>query len=218
MRSSAKTEPIRIRRQAAKSILGVLAESEAVAAFARNKKTGVLTQLPGEAGCISENGTVEACTDAVGLGNPNSLAISPNGKSVYVTSPGRDELAVLARDHKTGALSPVQCLEDDGGVACEPAVALQQPHSVAVSPDGKRVYVAARDTDAVLVFARDKQTGSLAQLSSTDGCISDDGSGGLCSDGRALRDPRSVALSRNGRQLYVASQGSKAVAVLQRER
>jgi DNA-binding beta-propeller fold protein YncE len=191
-------------------------QSHAVAVFSRNRKTGVLTQLPDEDGCISENGSIELCRDGVGLGDPFSVAVSPDGRSVYVVSPATHELAVLARDRSTGALRHVQCLENDGGVTCEPAIALRQPYSVAVGPDSRRVYVAARDSYAVAVFAQDPATGSLTQLASPEGCVSEDGSEGLCTDGRALRIPRSVTVFR--RQVYVAAQGSRAVAVLRRKR
>ena len=80
------------------------------------------------------------------------------------------------------------------------------------------MYVAARDSDAVTAFAHDRKTGSLTQLPMQAGCISDDGSEGICSDGRALRDPRAVTVSRDGRHVYAATQGSAAVAVLQRRR
>jgi len=108
------------------------------------------------------------------------------------------------------------CIRDDGSIVCEPAVALRQPHSVATSRDGKQVYVASKDSDAVAVFVRDRKYGSLSQLATPDGCISDDGSEGACIDGRALDTPRSVTVSRDGRHVYVAAQGSEGVAVLRR--
>jgi 6-phosphogluconolactonase (cycloisomerase 2 family) len=192
--------------------------SRAVAVLARDRRTGALSQLAGEAGCVANDGSIEMCTQAVGLGGPTSLALGRNGKFAYVVSAVSDELAVLARDRKTGTLASVHCVKDDGSIMCEPAVALRQPYSVTVSPDSKHVYVAARDSDAVAVFAQERQSGSLRQLATPSGCVSDDGTEGLCSDGRALRDPRSVSVSRDGRHVYAATQGSAAVAVLQRRR
>jgi len=192
--------------------------SRAVAVFARNRSTGALTQLPGTLGCIADNAMTEGCTDGVGLGSPTSIAIAPNGKSVYVASPWSDQLAVLARNPKTGALEHEHCLQEDGSVVCEPAVGLNQPGAVTTSPDGKHVYVASRDSDAVAAFASDRRTGTLHQLPMLAACISEDGSEGACSDGRALAGPRSVSVSRDGRHAYVATQGSHAIAVLQRRR
>jgi DNA-binding beta-propeller fold protein YncE len=192
--------------------------SRAVAVFSRNRKTGALTQLPGEAGCIAENSNDEGCTDGVGMGGPHALAVSPSGRNVYVVNPVSDQLTVLTRNRQTGTLGQIQCLEDDGSIVCEPAVALRQPQSVTVSPDGRRVYVGARDSDAIAVFAYDGELGTLTQLASPEACISEDGTQGLCTQGRALNGPRSVVASRDGRHVYVASQGSAAVAVLKRSR
>jgi 6-phosphogluconolactonase (cycloisomerase 2 family) len=193
-------------------------QSRAVAVFSRNKTTGVLTQLPGEAGCIAQAPNAEGCTDAISLRAVTSLAISKNGKSLYAASASAHHLAVLARDKRTGALSYVQCLQDEGSVVCESVTALRQPYSIAVSDDNRNVYVAARESHAVAAFSRDLKTGTLTQLPSLDGCVSDDGSEGLCSDGRALRIPRAVTVSRDGKHVYVAAQGSHAVAVLKRKR
>ena len=56
-------------------------------------------------------------------------------------------------------------------------------------------------------------TGALAQKPGAAGCVSDDGTGGACQDGRALDDARGVAASADGRSVYVASFVADAVAV-----
>ncbi len=197
--------------------------SRAVAVLSRDRETGALTQLPGTDGCISEDGTGGLCVDGDGLGSPTLMALSPNGKHLYVTSPVGNQVAVLGRDKRTGALSqlpsPQGCISDDGnGGICTDGYALRHPFSVAVGPDNRSVYVTSRDDDALAVLARDDKTGALTQAPSPEGCISEDGLGGLCADGRALGDPRSVVVSSDGRQVYVAAQQSDAVAVLQREK
>ena len=195
--------------------------SQAVALFARNKKTGAIAQIPDVAGCFSEGGSGGLCWDGVGLGGPTAVAVSPDGKEVYLVSPSSNEVAVLGRDTRSGILfqlpPPQGCISEDGsGGWCTTGHALRQPFSVAVSPDDWHVYVGARDDDAVAVFAQNKQSGVLTQLSSPQACISDVDSAGLCTLGRALGDPRSVTVSRDGKNVYVAAQGSKAVAVLKR--
>jgi hypothetical protein len=47
--------------------------------------TGDLTQPAGTAGCISETGA-GPCIDGHALGAPQSVAVSSDGKSVYVAS------------------------------------------------------------------------------------------------------------------------------------
>jgi DNA-binding beta-propeller fold protein YncE len=45
--------------------------------------------------------------------------------------------------------------------ACESGVGLGQATGVAVSPDGKHVYVASQNSNAVAVFTRNKTTGAV---------------------------------------------------------
>ncbi len=44
-------------------------------------------------------------------------------------------------------------------------------HGLAVSPNGSRLYVAARGSDSVAVFRRHPRTGAIAQLRRGNGCI-----------------------------------------------
>ena len=82
-----------------------------------------------------------------------------------------------------------------------------------MSPDGQSVYVVSQSSGAAAVFERDPATGALAQKPGTAGCVSDDGTGGACQDGRELDDARGVAASEDGKSVYVASFESDAVAV-----
>jgi DNA-binding beta-propeller fold protein YncE len=91
-----------------------------------------------------------------------------------------------------------------------------------VSRDGKNVYVASGSSDAVAVFARDRRTGALTQLSGTEACISEDGTGGFgedgeCTDGVGLITPVAVTTSNDGKNVYAASFTNDAVAVLARQ-
>ncbi len=59
--------------------------------------------------------------------------------------------------------------------------------------------------------------GTLTQLAGTAGCVSADGTGGLCATGTALDTAFSVAVSPDGSHVYVASPMSNAVAVFARD-
>jgi DNA-binding beta-propeller fold protein YncE len=122
---------------------------------------GLLTQLAGQAGCVSETGSTGACADGTALDAATSVTVSPDGKHVYVALFNSDAVAVFARDKTTGALTqlagPAGCVSEDGtGGACADGTALLHAASVAVRPDGKHVYAASQVSDAVAVFARDK--------------------------------------------------------------
>ena len=180
-------------------------DSNTLAILTRDKTTGALTQLPDPLGCISEDGSGGLCADGKGLTNPIAVAVSPDGRNVYVASFQRDPvlasaLAVFAQDKTTGGLVQLPdkqgCISDDGtGGTCTDGVALRGTTDVAVSNDGKHVYVTSAPSSAVAIFTRDKTTGALTQLPGQQGCVSEDGTGGLCTDGRAL-----LGASGSGRQ------------------
>jgi len=195
--------------------------SAAIAVFARNATTGALTQLAGTAGCVSETGTGGACADGTALDGSRGVAVSPDGKSVYVAAFFSDAVATFSRDANTGTLTQLAgtagCVSETGsGGICADGTGLDGVRSVAVSPDGKNVYAASEISGAVSVFARDATTGAIAQLGSAAGCVSDTGTGGSCIDGRALAGAGDATVTPDGANLYVASLGSDAVAVFLR--
>ena len=197
--------------------------SDAVAVFDREPATGALTQKPGTAGCLSEDGTGGLCQNGTALDGAAHVVVSVDGKSVYVTSDPSDAVAILDRDTGTGALSQkpgtAGCVSADGsGGACQNGTALNHPLGVTASPDGKSVYVASGESDAVAIFDRNPATGALSQKPGTAGCISGDGSGGACQQGTALRGAAGVTASPHGESVYVASVSPDAVAIFDRNR
>jgi DNA-binding beta-propeller fold protein YncE len=181
-----------------------------------------LAQLLGTAGCVSETGSSGACTDGKALDAAASAAVSPDGTSVYVASFNSDAVAGFQRNGATGELTQFRekrgCTSKGGsGGACAGGRGLDSPRAVAVSPDGKNVYVASFDSDSVAVFQRDAGTGWLFQLSGTAGCVSQTGSGGNCAVGKALDGARTVSVSPDGKNVYVGSFGNDAVAVFSRD-
>ena len=184
---------------------------------------GVLKQLPGAKGCIAA-GTKHAgtCARARALAGPgpfmgsHAIALSPDGRSVYVAASESNAIAVFARDPQSGVLRQPQgkagCVAAKGEHGCGLAVGLLGPNSVAVSPDGRDVYATSREGGSVTSFHRNRKTGALRQLPpSSSGCIS-----GLpipaCVAGRALSGPDVVAISPDGENVYVGSFFGNAVS------
>src|SRR5436190_91121 len=97
-------------------------------------------------GCIADFGDAAGCgTAQQGLTGARGVAVSPDGKSVYVTSVLGDAIVRFDRDTATGALTKQGCIADAGSaIGCsETQQGLDGARSVAVSPDGKTVYVAS---------------------------------------------------------------------------
>jgi DNA-binding beta-propeller fold protein YncE len=189
-----------------------------IAIFDRDRVTGELTQKAGTAGCINGSGS-DSCTAGTQIGNAWSLAVSPDGRNLYsVSSLG---IAVFDRDLASGALTQkagaAACISETQ-IGCTVAVALLGAGGVALSPDGRDVYVAAGTSDAVAAFDRDLATGVLTQKAGIAACVSETGTGGACRDGVALDGASDVAVSGDGLTLYVAAQTSDAVVVLGRSR
>ncbi len=194
--------------------------SDAVSIFDRDPDTGGLAQKAGTAACVSETGSGGVCVDGVALDQARAVTISPDGESVYVAA--GDAVAVFDRDPDTGELTQKAgtdgCISETGsGGSCADGVALTSASSVAVSPDGENAYTASTTSGAVSIFNRDPGTGELTQKAGTAGCISEDGTGGECVDGKGLITASSLAVSPDGGSAYAASTGSDAVAVLDRD-
>ncbi|MGB0121410.1 MAG: beta-propeller fold lactonase family protein [Solirubrobacterales bacterium] len=202
--------------------------SDAVAVFDRNTTTGVLTQKGGTDACISEDGSGGDCADGVALNSAVSVTVSPDGKNAYVASSTNGGIAIFDRDSNSGSLTQkagtAGCVSQTGGAGdpivpgvCADGTSIHQSVGVTVSPDGKNIYVASSGSDAVAIFDRDSNNGSLTQKAGTDGCISRFGSSGDCTDGTGLADASSITISPDGQSAYVTALSDDAVAVFDRD-
>ena len=123
-------------------------DSNAVLVFDRNAADGTLalaqTYLDGE--------------DGANLDHAVSVALSPNGLSVYALAYYGRAITRFDRDPATGALTMAQVLRDGySGVD-----GLSYPWQLSVSPDGGAVYTATMGENCIGVFARDLATGQLS--------------------------------------------------------
>lgn len=198
--------------------------SDSIAVFDRAPATGALTQLPGTDGCISETGTGGVCADGRALDGATTVKVSPDGKTVYVSSLISDAIAIFDRNPTTGVLTqladPNGCISETGtGGVCVDGKRLDGARMVALSPDGEYLYATAIVSNAVTIFDRDPATGSLVQLADPNGCVADVGDGVTCVDGKALNQTVGVTVTPTpgGLTVYVTSAGTTdGVAVFDR--
>ena len=185
-----------------------------VAAAALMASQGVASAAPGDLtyqGCFANDDGVGGCTALAGapLGSANGVAVSPDGGSVYVASYGSDSITRFARG-AAGELTFNSCLANDGpavGCADLPYDSLKSAQDVAVSPDGRSVYVVSSSSDTIAhFFAAD---GKLTY----DGCLGSTASYN-CGDlpGVPIEAAARVTVSPDGKSVYVASAGSNSIA------
>lgn len=201
-----------------KSVYVASSQSDAIAIFRRDPRSGTLTQPKGAAGCIAAKGAGH-CATAIGLDGPNSLAVSPDGRNVYATSRASNSISIFQRNQKTGALTQLPasagCIAGAPIPVCAAGRALVGPDVVVVSPKGENVYVGSFFGNAVAVFDRDPASGALTQPGDSSGCIAEAISG--CALGVAVGAPEGMAISGDGASVYVASALSNAVVTLARD-
>jgi hypothetical protein len=170
----------------------------AVAVFSRNTTTGVLTQLPGQQGCINDDGS-EGCLDGHAIGGRGAI-LSADQRNIYVL--GQESLAVLQRNPATGVLSqaPPGCFGLSGsGDNCTDTSPRPGGRQLALSGDGKQLYTPA--SNGLRIFNRNTATGAL----SVGGCITQDGSGTGCGrvPGIGLA-PRNLVISPDSKNVYLS--------------
>jgi fibronectin-binding autotransporter adhesin len=188
---------------------------------------GTLAQLPGASGCLVDRSAARAgCKSVRALRGPapflgsEAIAISPDGRNVYVASSNSNAIAVFKRSARTGELTQpagaAGCISAKGAGGCATGAGLEGPNSVTVSPDGRNVYATSLDSDAIDVFARNPATGALTQASGGAGCIANVATTG-CTTGRALYGPDVVVASPDGRNVYVGAFKGSSLAVFTRD-
>ena len=173
--------------------------------FRRNPESGALAQLPGANGCLAATNrpTCRLAAGLNGLAWEFSIALSPDGKNVYVGSgDGVASFSRLNDGHLVELPGNSACLNAaDWKTVCTKRNDVQPYTGIVVSPAGRNVYFALEKSPngapAMLVtLARNAHTGALSFA----GCANEAQHG--CVDARALGDLTGIAISPDGRNLY----------------
>jgi len=86
-----------------------------------------------------------------------AIRVHPNGRFVYASNRGPDNLAVFAFDESTGRLTRLEIVPTGG----------KGPRDVALSPDGKWLVVANEGTNSLSLFRVSPETGRLTAVPAT---------------------------------------------------
>ena len=122
-------------------------------------------------------------------GGPFGVAVSPDGKSAYVTNLDDGTVSQYTIDPATGALSPMTPATVGAGSG---------PFAVAVSPDGISAYVADETGNTVSQYTIDPATGALSPM--TPATVPAGGG------------PSGIAVSPDGKSAYVTNQLGNTVS------
>jgi YVTN family beta-propeller protein len=119
------------------SVLGAFGSSSSVSMYTVDSTTGALTSI----------GIIDA-----GAG-PDSVAVDPAGKFVYVANHGSNDVSMYTIDATTGALTSIGTIAAGTG-----------PFSVVVDPSGKFVYLANSGSNDVSMYTINATTGALTSI------------------------------------------------------
>jgi DNA-binding beta-propeller fold protein YncE len=172
----------------------------AVAKLERNPATGALHQ-PEASRCVAVVASQACDLTLPRLTAGATIVLSPDGANAYVSQQA-GPLLVLARDAATGALRPVAgraaCVSTAAAGCTDSTLgtAMLSSGEVAVSPDGRSVYVVDSSFDAAIwSFRREPATGALTELPHTEGQLPSNAAG-------------PPAIAPDGRDVYLAGPGS----------
>lgn len=96
-------------------------------------------------------------TDFHGENKSAAIRVHPNGRFVYASNRGPDDIAVFAIDSDSGRLTRIENVPSGG----------KGPRDFALSKDGAWLVAANQDTNSLTAFSVSPDTGRLKRLSAT---------------------------------------------------
>jgi 6-phosphogluconolactonase (cycloisomerase 2 family) len=151
----------------------------------------------------------EGVDSVSGIGDATGLAVSPDGRHVYVSGGFDNSIAAFARDDAAasagfGALDWIASYRD----GIDGVDGIGGAGDLALDPAGTHLYVAGTDEDSVAAFSRDDASGTLTPL-----VVYRNGADGIT----GLNGPLALVVSPDGGHVYAAGAAEHALVVLRRD-
>jgi hypothetical protein len=226
--------------------LYVAATSDAaIARFARNPRTGRIKfggcitgeteSGPGGSGACRRIAGATVAGDHSGLDDARGLALSPDGKWLYGVASDDDAIFRFKRSRRNGKLDFRSCITGDSEVGCRDApttspgggnTGFDDLRALAMTRDGRSIYVTSRGDDGVLEFRRSARTGSLSYKRCHSGDLDAAGGDPCLSAGvpaafgadSGFDAAEGIVASRDGRSVYVSTANDSSVVEFRRNR
>jgi 6-phosphogluconolactonase (cycloisomerase 2 family) len=190
--------------------------------------------LPGSGACtLSGSATAGGTNSGFDDLKTKRVAISADGQSVYAAAEFDSAVLRFSRNTSTGELTYQGCItgETASNTACAAigdatasgfASGLAQPRWIQLDPADESLYVASAADHALARFTRNQTTGALTYR----GCITGDTNAGPTGSGACatipsastggfasgLSNPRAVAVSPDGADVYVTGSNDSAIS------
>lgn len=151
---------------------------------------------------------IDETLTGVNMSGLSAILVSGDNRHVYATSAGQNKLFVFSREITHGSpnygeislLATVSQGHDN-------VVGLLSPANLNLSADGRHLYVAAEQADALLWFSRDTETGLLTFA----GILSD-----RAGQTDGLNGVMDIAISDDGSTVYAVASQDHAISAYQR--
>jgi DNA-binding beta-propeller fold protein YncE len=187
-----------------------------VAVLTRDTGTGVLTQPADPTGCVAR--FADDCTKDGRMAAMFDIVLSSDGRFAYTA--GSNRVLAFARDGATGALAPLLsggCVAVKTEPGCVAGHGLNGAVALALSPDGRALYVASFGSSAVTALSVNPGTGAISQASGRRGCWSGRTKSKECTVVRGIGDASNATVSSDARNVYVTSTSPSGIAVFKRK-
>ena len=152
--------------------------------------------------------TVAGFEDALFAGI-HQLVMSPDARFIYAAASTDDAIDIFSRNINTGDLAFVAKLADGDTSNSQTVSGLDGAWSIAISPDGKSLYVAANSASAITVLDIDVASGLLTYNETH---ISNLNGGTV----HQMQFPKGISVSPDGNNVYATSDFGNAMHVFNR--